>query len=481
LSSTPIHVCLPVLAALALWTDLAPLATQATDKLHVPYTVYEIEARRKRVRKKTDDSSPVPRPWTLLPVDSTSIRVAGIEIGYEIKHNRLRVQRHGHWVSARPGEVLDLGEKGKPSRVGFRRQAETWFVTAGKVASFVFDEQRFTGVDLDGDGRYFTPNVDGILFADTCRIAPTPRFLVTPYGQFRWTEKKCELELETATKKDWPYHYYHAVWRLNQVRNYVGLAPVRLGEELCAGCDAHADYVNLNQAWLQEQAARGNVSEGHNERKDREGYSEIGDQAGRSSVIAFRKASAADAVDEFVATFYHRQSLLNLLIDRVGIGLRKGTCLIDILRGTMPQGSGPKLWKRAGVALGDGRLIVWPPAGMADVPVHFNRWGEIPHPWPEKDQNGDKRGYPVTVLFVSPEQGRPMRVSKFEIELRQRKRKIRGHKIWPEGPLAVYHGPREYGFVPSSPLRQRKTYTAKVSFEHAGRKLEYEWKFRTVD
>ena len=152
--------------------------------------------------------------------------------------------------------------------------------------------------------------------------------------------------------------------------------PLRMDDELSKGCQAHAEYLAKNpdqaKAW----------PDAHEEWPDREGFSPAGSRAGLASVIAPGSTDGKDAIDGWLATFYHRLPLIHPGLVRIGWGIDEGFAVLD---------SGSMVGRFPGRT-----LVRFPQADATGVPHTFAP--ELPHPVPGEDQS--TWGYPVTLQTV---------------------------------------------------------------------------------
>jgi len=166
-----------------------------------------------------------------------------------------------------------------------------------------------------------------------------------------------------------------AIERLNHYRNQANTPPVLLDEQLSLGCQAHADYLQINSIDLHVVGL-----DAHNEYPELQAYSEAGEAAGASSII-YQGVTSVEAVDNWMATFYHRLGLLDVNLLAVGFGSAGGYQVMDVVHGRAQDDA-----IQSGTAL-------FPSVGMRDAPVAYRQ--EIPHPIP-----GDRSlGVPITVEF----------------------------------------------------------------------------------
>jgi hypothetical protein len=166
--------------------------------------------------------------------------------------------------------------------------------------------------------------------------------------------------------------YRQAAWDNKSLGGWV---PLGIDRELSRAAAAHAAYLALNPDQSAEWPGV------HEEFSDREGYSPEGCWAGLHSVIwpGDFSRKPEEAVDKWMATFYHRLPLLDPRLARVGWGSNRSFAVLD-------AGS---------LVLPDDRTfaVVWPFPGMRDVPRRFVP--EMPDPLPTEAER--ERGYPITM------------------------------------------------------------------------------------
>jgi hypothetical protein len=96
-------------------------------------------------------------------------------------------------------------------------------------------------------------------------------------------------------------------------------------------------------------------------------------------VIAPGASSPAEAIDSWMATFYHRLPLTEPGLLRIGYGANATAAVLDASSLCAPRGYQS--------------FVLWPYDGMKDVPLRFQP--ELPNPVPGEDQS--RWGYPITL------------------------------------------------------------------------------------
>ena len=229
--------------------------------------------------------------------------------------------------------------------------------------------------------------------------------------------------------------------------------PLRMDPDLCAGCRAHARYLLANPD------VAGKWPDMHEERSERPSFSPEGARAGGASVIYMGVGSVSEAVDGWMATFYHRVPLLDPGLVRLGVAREKSVAVLDVQSMVTRPVSG---------------TVVWPPPDGTGVPRRFAS-GELPHPVPGESQTA--WGYPITVQ-VYPDDGEPIDVG---IVLRRggpTGAVIEGHLLTPSRHAQpAFHPPRTSCFIPKAPLDAGTLYHVHTSGYYGG--ATYHWTFTT--
>lgn len=171
-----------------------------------------------------------------------------------------------------------------------------------------------------------------------------------------------------------------AVARLNAWRAAVGVAPVVHDELLSRGCKKHAKYFGLNPThrW-------------HSETPSAAGYTEAGDRAARSSVLAFAQLGADAGIAEWEPAPYHRMALLEPRLASTGFWSEFGVSCMQV------------------AALDDARrtpalaAYTYPVAGQRDVATTF--WCfENPNPCDAlpRNEKDAPTGTNISIQFNGP-------------------------------------------------------------------------------
>jgi hypothetical protein len=213
---------------------------------------------------------------------------------------------------------------------------------------------------------------------------------------------------------------------------------VGVDRELSDGCRAHALYLGLHPKQMSEWPAA------HEEYADQEGFSAAGCRAGLSSVIVGPGIdNPAEAVDGWMATFYHRLPLLDPGLVRIGWALEKGVAVLDSGSLVAPVDAT--------------RYVTWPHADARDVPRRFP--GELPNPVPGADQS--QWGYPVTIQFFNFE---PQPDVQMRLYVGKRGGvEIACHYSTPQKPTNTDLAPAgAFCLIPKTPLLANTTYAVAV-------------------
>ena len=170
--------------------------------------------------------------------------------------------------------------------------------------------------------------------------------------------------------------------RTNCFRNLMGLEPAVLHPILDAASQAHSDYMQDNDilSHSEESSKPGYTGDAVWDRIESAGYPLEG---GRSwAEIISWGYSAADAVDGWVQTVYHRIPFTTPYIVEVGFG---------------QTGSYSSMTFVSPYPNGERTAVVYPIDGQRDVPIDFDSDSE----WPDPAPSHGVVGYPVTVTVSS--------------------------------------------------------------------------------
>jgi hypothetical protein len=232
--------------------------------------------------------------------------------------------------------------------------------------------------------------------------------------------------------------------QLAAVRERVGLSPPTFDPELSRGAQAHADYLELNPdqklVW----------PDAHEQFQDRPGFSALGAAAGANSVISFR--GPAQAVNDWIDTFYHRLPLLDAGLLGVGIGIAGQTVVLDC----------SSLVDRE-----HAYVVGWPSDGANQVPVAFNP--ELPNPVPQvEDQT--TLGYPITVQ-VGLRSGDTLRELRL---LDEGGREVSCHQSTPMFPSNPLLAPTNvWCLIPRAPLQRNQRYEVRCRVGDTDRSFSF--------
>jgi cysteine-rich secretory family protein len=245
--------------------------------------------------------------------------------------------------------------------------------------------------------------------------------------------------------------------RINVHRKAAGLEPVAIDPVLSKGCAAHAAYLVTN---VDHPSTQGLGL--HSEDPKLPGYTKEGERAGKASVI-FLGREGDQAVDGWMASFFHRIPLLQSRLRKIGYGVARGgpakvTVVLDATNGMGPTK--------------DSTVVLYPGEDQRDVPLAFVV--EIPDPIPD---TVGAAGYPVTAIFAEGALVKDVKASlkdgagnEIAISLSS-----------PEKPAAADYQRNTVGLIPLKPLRPQTAYTATVSALVRGKSWTKTWTFTTTD
>lgn len=243
--------------------------------------------------------------------------------------------------------------------------------------------------------------------------------------------------------------------RLNEFRVGAGLPPVEEDPKLSEGCQLHAEYLCQNPEEY-------DGPKGHSENVLLPGYSAKGKESAKRSVINSANLSAELHIDIFIATLYHRLSLLRPRIGKVGIGIansqRNGRSVV-IDCGSFDIGQVELV-----------RPVIFPSDGQKDVPLAFSLGGgEYPDPRPDKSKPA---GYPITVTCAPPGWSPGQASATLSLESES----VPCWVFCRENEALVDHPiPETICILPKEPLRPKATYLVSLKCKQYGIEKTPEW------
>jgi hypothetical protein len=171
-------------------------------------------------------------------------------------------------------------------------------------------------VDVDGDGRFDEPEVDGWCIEPGLYLVPFRAPLIVE------TERvTVQVDAAKATARwsvepiDAPRAHRYALSEVNELRMRNGLPPADYGIELSEGCRLHCLYCDVHGIT-------------HYEQKGRRGFTEAGSEAGRNGNIATSPDLDRVGVNAY-ATFFHRRTLMEPGTYEMGFGASEGHASLD--------------------------------------------------------------------------------------------------------------------------------------------------------
>ena len=242
-------------------------------------------------------------------------------------------------------------------------------IPMGGAAAFI--------VDSDLDGTLGSAG-DGVVVPGSRTVGPmrSPRVEVWSARDALAVRKEPDGSWSVATlPMPHPGDGDHsAAWRqLQWQRQACGALSVDYHPELEAGMRAHGDYLARNKVM------------GHGETEGKPGFSTEGRDAGNSCVLGYEKRSHVDGIREQLTTLFHRTMCLAPDLSGSAMALEKGTFLTSVS-------------KLVASPL-KGKVLVYPPHGMTDVPCEFSIGGEMPMPV-AGDPSPNHLGTPVGIFAM---------------------------------------------------------------------------------
>ncbi len=311
---------------------------------------------------------------------------------------------------------------------------------AGKVA-----KRKLMLVDIDGDGRYDEPGVDGWTLDDERYLVPFVEPLVfgDRYVRVRVADDRKRLEY-TVTGIDAPREHREELVALNDLRLRNGLLPAGYDAELSEGCRLHCLYCDVNGI-------------GHHEQPGKPRYTEAGARCGIKCNIS-QNPGMHFAGRDMYRSFFHRRTLMHPWNTAFGFGRGERHVAVD---GGNARVRRPWTYP-----------VIIPAPDTGGHPTDFDHT-EQPPPVPRQPT----AGLPITLQWPVP-----TRIQDVEASLKTAKGKaLEIHVSWPEKPAhaSVPHNQYAICIIPALELAPRATYHVEVKAKINGKPYERSFQFET--
>ncbi len=317
-------------------------------------------------------------------------------------------------------------------------------------------------VDVDGDGTFNEPGVDGMCWLGQSYLFPlpapderwcTPSLDLTGFSIGALGENpKVEGRPLATTVPD----ALGVLQGIEQARSTVGLTPRPENTGLSASLQKHCRYMAANRKLT------------HPEDAGATGYSADGNESGMNSILS-QGSAAPDIAAMMMGTFYHRQDVIRPLTRGFGVGYEGAFGGID---GRRDLSSQKVEWP-----------VLCPVPEQVDVPLRFNP--EMPDPIA-----GDRSaGYPITAYFASGK----LKLVKSSLTLVAGPASGGTAAAAAKAPIDCYAfdgtsgGDPTFngyqcvvGLIAKEPLAEGSTYQAMLQVDAAGTPWTKTWRFTTV-
>jgi hypothetical protein len=241
---------------------------------------------------------------------------------------------------------------------------------------------------------------------------------------------------------------------VNHYRQLAGLTPVKLDQQLSAGCMEHANYMVQNRG---TDAMAG--LNAHNQRPSLPGASAAGAACAKAADLFPRVSDLGVAIDGWMAGMYHRRPMLDPQLERIGVGyarLPDGmlTAALRFENATRRHGNWP---------------VAYPADKQTDVPLDYG--AEYPNPIP----NHGTGGYPITLQFPPFD-----KVTDVTAKLTD----VKGNSVEfflsdPEHPATSFG---QYGvicLIAKPSLQAQNAYNVRINASWKGKPGSWTWSFST--
>jgi hypothetical protein len=341
------------------------------------------------------------------------------------------------------------------------------------VVEFLQESDLFAGI-------YKTmKNVEGVSPVETYSNALKMPLGELEYNWRTWLMGSRPGVAERIDKENlnaWPKDALAVLEYMNKIREasfkgkIEGLWKLKFDPELSEQCALHAHYLTLHeeqQKW----------PDAHEEYADKVGYTVEGAWAGGHSVIVWGNlADYKEAVDVWMASFYHRLPLTDPGVLRLGWGSEDIYAVMDMSSLAAPYDKP--------------FTVVYPYDGEIDVPLTF-LGNEMPDPVPEGEAGSvnevGKIGYPITIQ-TNPvnENGEVVDIDMKLYEGKDMKTEVECYFSTPSKPTNPELAPGgAWCLMPKAPLKAKTEFKVVANWKTSGMSKvtavgkHMEWTFKT--
>jgi hypothetical protein len=246
---------------------------------------------------------------------------------------------------------------------------------------------------------------------------------------------------------------------LNGFRRTAGLKPAGYAALLSYACALHSRYL-ANESVENTYGLRA-----HEEVEKSPFRTAMGAEAGRSSVIS--SGTVVDSIHGWMATFYHRISLIDPNLEKAGIGRWAPGSMYNVC-----------VDSKTGVASRpDSGIVSFPANDQTGVPTSFDPFGEVPDPLPNDVESA---GFPITLSFFPASNA--SQVSAVKAALSIDGKEVPCWISWPGNPANKSRPTNSNSFciIAKNPLRPKAEYSVRIKATVNGKEGTWEWRFRTI-
>ena len=255
--------------------------------------------------------------------------------------------------------------------------------------------------------------------------------------------------------------------RINHYRNIAGLDPVVLDPELSKACQAHANYLMVNDITSRTHTS----SSIHSENPKLPGYTKEGADIASQSDIGY-DIYPLISIDSVMKTVFHRvNGILDPTVISTGIGY------ISKLE---------KREKKEWVVIGSKsnykkvipNPVSFPTDGQQDVPLNYS--SERPDPIPyDMDSKRGNAGFPITITFYNV--NCPSQADGVLQKIKgKKKEKVDAWFYSPDAPADEEYGKNVIYLIAKDRLEPKTTYEVTVTGTLNNKPWEKTWQFTTV-
>ncbi len=397
---------------------------------------------------------------TLLRPIPPTINFCNLTVAFEEKGDSLTLTFGGTTQTFKPSPepaFFSFSKDGRQYVMGVFHTPEGWKYYNAMLAKMKDGKRAVYGFDLNCDGIYFVPGIDGLIYPGSHCVVPCPEWSIWMGDSLAKIYPAqgggYEMKLE---KMKFPKPEIKALALINDFRVKAGLHPYLLDPELSKACRLHAAYIAANGA--------DQIDTPYQERPGAKGYTQEGARIAPSSLYYYF-GDIPTAVHVMLGHIFYRTYFVKANINRMGIGFADPISVYNATK------SSDKVY--------DYRYPILIPGPEQTIPYQsYYKSAATVNPDPRPGAAGC--GFPVTLTWDWGEKPELVE-AKFYFVTRKKEIPEQISASGPNKPATAFYTDNRniIAVIPLNPLKPKSRYHVVIKYKVDGREAVADWYFNT--